>query len=176
MGRRAGGSGGKGPIIWKAGVAYDLSTGAALGGGAIANQELLLRTANGYGSTNTVIRRWTTAEVNSITASATYADSAGDGMSVTIITAGLYAISYTDQFNTSATLGVSVNSTQLTTNITSITDTHNVGASRSVAGNSPGSMSVVLLLSASDVVRTHNSGAISGTETTCEMFRMVRMG
>lgn len=55
-------------------------------------------TQNGYGSTNTRIRRWTTVAINQGT-DITYADSATLGSSFTINAAGVYACTYADGFS-----------------------------------------------------------------------------
>jgi hypothetical protein len=56
-----------------------------------------LNTANGYGSTNTKIRRFTNVITNQ-GSDITYADSATLGASFTINANGVYAISFTDQY------------------------------------------------------------------------------
>ena len=58
-----------------------------------------LNTTNGYGSTNTRIRRFSVVVTNQ-GSDITYADSATLGATFTVNTNGVYAISYTDQFST----------------------------------------------------------------------------
>lgn len=68
---------------------------------------------NGFGSTNTAVRRWSTVVVNQ-GSDITYADSATLGGSFTINTAGVYSISYTDAFGAASDFVVSLNATLLT--------------------------------------------------------------
>lgn len=98
----------------------DFSTTAQLPLANTVYSMVRLHTGNGYGSTNTAIRRYTTVVTNQ-GSDITYADSATLGATFTINTNGIYAISCCDSFNTSTQYGISLNSTQLTTGITSIT-------------------------------------------------------
>ena len=82
-----------------------------------------VNTHNGYGSTNTVIPRFTTT-VEDVGSAITYADSSTDGASFTIEKAGVYSISHTHGSRGSAGIGyagISLNSTELTTAIITIT-------------------------------------------------------
>jgi hypothetical protein len=79
-------------------------------GSSTPNSEVRLNTVNGFGSTNTMIRRFTNTTINTGT-DITYADSATLGATFTINTAGVYAISYSDSFAASADMGLSLNST-----------------------------------------------------------------
>jgi hypothetical protein len=120
-----------------------------------------LNTHNGYGSTNTKIRRFTNVVTNT-GSDITYADSAANGAIFTINTDGIYSISYSDSFNASSTFGISLNSSQLTTAVQSITIGDVLAASMTPAANTPGTVSVTLLLSAGDVIRAHTDGAAAG--------------
>ncbi len=76
---------------------------------------------NGYGSTNTKIRRFTTIiEDTFATDWYTVTNSATEGCYITITREGNFAAGYKDRGT--AYTGLSLNSTQLTTNIQSITD------------------------------------------------------
>lgn len=122
-----------------------------------------LHTANGYGSTNTKIRRFTTTVTNQ-GSDITYADSAANGASFTINTAGVYAISYVDNCaSASMNMGISLNSTQLTTNIQSITLADVLNAVYTPAANAGACASVQLYLAAGSVVRAHTDGSAAGT-------------
>jgi hypothetical protein len=94
-------------------------TPAALRGGPIQSM-VRLHTANGNGSTNTAIRRFSTVVTN-VGSDITYADSATLGATFTINNAGVYAISYTDNLGNANEIGLSLNSSQLSTSILSIT-------------------------------------------------------
>lgn len=135
-----------------------------------------LNTANGYGSTNTKIRRFTNVVTNT-GSDITYADSATNGASFTINTTGKYAISHSDQFTTGGGhAGISINSTQLTTNIGSITASH-IGATGYIANaNETVCASVTLDLTAGDVVRCHTNGEAAGTLTNATQFTITRVG
>ena len=86
------------------------------------DSNIVVTTGNGFGSTNTRIRRFTTAQEESGTA-VTYADSATNGASFTINEDGIYSVMYTDSISagTYANIGISLNSSELTTEITAIT-------------------------------------------------------
>lgn len=121
-----------------------------------------LHTSNGYGSTNTFIRRFSTT-VSSTGSDITYADSVTAGGSFTIVTKGLYSISYTDNFSSSADFGLSLNSTQLTTNIVSITTADRLISERTIGGNAPAAVSWTGVLNANDVVRAHGDSTTDGS-------------
>jgi len=121
-----------------------------------------LNTANGYGSTNTVIRRFTNAVTNQ-GSDITYADSATLGATFTINTTGVYAVSYTDCFNSGATMGLSLNSNQLTTAIYSLTQSTILMASQTGTNNPGGTVSWTGILTAGDVIRAHTAGTATGT-------------
>lgn len=142
---------------------------------ALNDSEVIVHTANGRGSTNTAIRRFTTT-LSSVGTAITYADSATLGGSFTINENGIYSISYADTADGSSTyfIGVSVNSAQLTTAIESIT-----AANRLIATET--SLSVTAMcaatvkLSAGDVVRAHVlPGSSVGGSSPAENFFRIR--
>jgi len=133
-----------------------------------------LNTANGYGSTNTKIRRFTNTVTNQ-GSDITYADSATLGASFTINTTGIYGISYSDQFNAAADLGLSLNSTQLTTGIVSITTADALAVATTSANNYSGSVAVTLYASAGSVIRPHTGGTTAGANPACQQFIIVRI-
>jgi len=136
--------------------------------------EVYLQTANGYGSTNTRIRRFTTAQVNTGSA-ITYADSSTNGASFTINETGVYNISYSDQFNTGGAMGISKNSSQLTTGITSITASDRMGVITTSAAGFGQCISMSLNLVAGDVIRAHTNADPSGSNTVYEWFRITKV-
>ena len=124
---------------------------------------LKLEVGNGHGSTNTVIRRFTNTISNTIGTYATYADSAGNGGSVTILRAGWYYIAYSDYYSANdAVMGISVNSAQLTTSILSITSANRLAITDNPAANKPGFCAVLKYLNVNDVIRAHTGGADDG--------------
>ena len=85
----------------------------------VGNNCVWVHTGNGFGSTNTKHRRYTTAKTNTGTA-ITYADSAANGATFTINEAGDYAITMCDRNATASRdvyFGIAVNSSSGTTNI-----------------------------------------------------------
>ena len=120
-----------------------------------------LNTANGYGSTNTVIRRFTNI-VNNVGTDITYADSATLGATFTINAAGVYNVSYTDNFAAGADMGLSINSTQLTTTIANIATGDRLGMSTQ-STNWSITTSATFYAAAAAVVRAHTGGTASAT-------------
>lgn len=133
-----------------------------------------LNTANGYGSTNTKIRRFTNTVTNQGT-DITYADSATLGASFTINTNGVYAISYSDCFTAPAVLGPSVNSTQLTTNLESITATNVLSANTTGSSNFVGVSAWAGYLTAGDIIRPHSAGVAVGSVANGVQFTITRV-
>ena len=133
-----------------------------------------LNTANGYGSTNTKIRRFTNI-VNNVGTDITYADSATLGGTFTINTAGVYSVHYNDQFTSAENMGISINSTQLTTIITSIAVADVLAAGTSATANFAASCSATFYTTATSVIRAHTNGVASGTATTLCQFSIARV-
>ena len=115
---------------------------------------------SGWGSTNTHIREFSSTLSSSGTA-ITAAHSSTLGSTFTINEDGIYAIEYTDGISTGDTsVGISLNSSQLTTNIHSITEADRLQSweidSAFVTGGSR-----TVRLSAGDVVRAHGAAYAS---------------
>jgi hypothetical protein len=130
------------------------------------NSFVRVNTINGNGSTNTAIRRWTTT-VSSSGSDITYADSAANGGSFTINTAGVYAISYTESSTAGGMdFGISLNTTGLTTDIASLaTPSERLVMSSTGGASFKGNCSVTVRLAASDVIRAHNNLSATGNGT-----------
>ena len=142
----------------------------------VLNSEVHLHTTNGYGSTNTKIRRWTTAITNT-GSDITYADSATLGGTFTINTNGIYAISYSDQFNAVGNHGISLNSSELTTPINHLITTTDALIQTTSAGSGYRvGVSITLSLVATDVIRAHAAGETSGTNNSRARFQILRIG
>lgn len=146
-------------------------TSAAAASATAPNSYTLAYTANGHGSTNTRIRRFTNS--TSVGSDITYADSATLGGSFTINTAGVYGISYSDAINVNV-FGISINSAELTTTVQSLTvpatllamcGTTNSGTWNNCAG--------FAYCQVGDVIRAHTDGTPNGT-TSCFM-RVTRL-
>ena len=133
-----------------------------------AQSMILLTVTNGYGATNTAVRRWTNTITNQ-GSDITYADSATLGGSFTINTNGVYSISCIDNFTSVASLQIGINATAIA----------NAGASNPVIATSTGANIVVqgtyaAYLAAGTVVRALGTAA-SGTATAYTMFSIVRV-
>ena len=134
-----------------------------------------LNTANGYGSTNTKIRRFTNTVTNQGT-DITYADSATLGASFTINTSGVYAISYSDQFSAQDQLGLSLNTTQPTIAIYSLTNASEILVDTSnTTANGVGCAAWTGYLVSGSVVRPHTGGVSSGSTVKAEQFTITRI-
>jgi len=121
-------------------------------------------TANGYGSTNTRIRRFVNSVTN-IGSDITATDSATLGASFTINTSGIYSISYSDNFNTSAHFCLSLNASIPTSPLTGAPVSEVlVGATTSQA-NFASNASWTGYLASGSVIRAHGDGSPVGTTT-----------
>lgn len=133
-----------------------------------------LHTGNGYGSSNTRIRRFTTT-VDNIGSAITLADSSTLGATFTINEDGVYYVTFGDTSSTGAiNVGISLNSSQLTTNIELITV-----ADRLTSTTSGGSTFEVIaswagVLSQDDVIRAHGDSFADGTANT--NFTITKLG
>lgn len=162
-------------IYWSDGttvycISYIQANGTSVASETVDNNEVYVTTGNGYGSTNTKIRRFTTTVTNTGTA-ITYADSAANGASFTINETGIYAITCSDVYsgNGDVYFGVSVNSAELTTAIESITAANRIllGYAPNISANGElGVASRTVRLAATDVVRHHNDGGTTSTAVT----------
>lgn len=125
--------------------------------------QLRLRGVNGYGSTNNKIRRFNNNDLD-IGVGAVGADNGVTGFALTIVKNGIYAITYFDNFTVGAIMGLSLNSTELTTSIVGLSNPqHVLTMNTSNAGGEPVSVSWIGILSAGDVVRAHTDGTATGT-------------
>lgn len=132
-----------------------------------------LHTTNGYGSIATRIRRW--ASIKEIKGSAiTYIDSAEYGSSFIANENGLYSISYTDSFSTTHVAGISLNSTQLSTDFHLINVEDKLAASLSGGAQYEVHASWTGYLRAGDVIRCHVEGPTAGTANRAQ-FTMTKM-
>ena len=133
-----------------------------------------LNTANGYGSTNVMIRRFTNTVTNT-GSDITYADSATLGASFTINTAGVYAIMFGDCYGGTSWLGLSLNTTGPTSNVTSIAAAEVLAAAFVGGAGQAEVVSWTGYLAAGSVVRAHTNGAAVGATPTAVQFTIVRV-
>jgi hypothetical protein len=120
-----------------------------------------VNTANGYGSTNTSIRRFTNV-VNNVGTDITYADSATLGATFTINTAGVYSVSYVDNFGSVSNVGITINSTQLSTDIGAVSVGDRLAISTSPNVNHSVSTSAIFYATATSIIRAHTDGSATG--------------
>lgn len=138
--------------------------------------------ANGFaglGSTNTVIPYFANVTINTNAGvDFTISNASTNGMSATINVAGLYYVSfnYDPTSNTVSECGLSLNSSQLTTALDSITAADRyayAAASAFVTQVINFSVSWCGALAVNDVIRPHTNGAPGGTRA---FFKIVKIG
>jgi len=133
--------------------------------------------SNGFGTTNTAIWRFTTTVTNQGT-DITYAASAANGDTFTVNTNGVYAITYTNQFNTAASVGVSLNATgaDLTTVVQSLAASKILSILSTGGASYMGIASWTGYLPTGSVVMAHNNPSLTaGTLTAAVNFTIVRV-
>ena len=157
-------------------VSYTKASGQPVVGGGVGQSMVRLNTANGYGSTNTKIRRFTNTVTNT-GSDITYADSAANGASFTINTNGVYAVSFSDNLSSGDYIGLSLNTSSPTTGIGGLA-TSEVLSISSVpsAGVNNGYVGWTGYLPAGSVVRPHTSGVTSGGAPDRAQFTITRVG
>lgn len=141
---------------------------------ASVRSRVRLRGISGNGSVNTAVRRFTTL-VEQAGLDITYADSATLGGSFTINTDGIYAISFTDQYNSASTAII----TDSNNNLAGAAGAADIlAAGTSAEPNFAAHCSWTGFLAAGTVIRARNfgAGAISGTLTAVQQFSIVRVG
>lgn len=131
-------------------------------------------TLNTHGTTNTHIPGATTIQENTGTAM-TYASTVADGLSITINNAGYYFIQLSWNGSVDTNFGVSLNSSQLSTGIGSITAADVLMIARNQTTSGPNvSVSGVFSLSVGDVVRPH-AGSTSASSNN-SFFQICSFG
>ena len=142
----------------------------------VGDHEVTVHTGNGYGSTNTKIRRFTTALVNTGTA-ITYADSATLGATFTINETGIYSIIRHDgNAAINAQLGISVNTSAPTTAISSIAVADRLCHIYEGTTGLGKEMSITKRFAAGDVIRAHDGAALCDNATDSSKFTIVKIG
>lgn len=141
---------------------------------ASVRSEVWVTAGNGHGGTNTKIRRFSNLDKN-VGSAITYADSAANGASFTINEDGVYAITYMDYISAGSTeFGASLNSSQLTTSIGSITRT-DIIFDCVILNTFRGSAGFTTNLKRGDVVRPHTSGTPDDTDATYNYFKITKV-
>lgn len=141
---------------------------------AIPQSEVWLSSITGYGVTSTEIRTFGTVSLNVGTA-ITYTSDADQGDKFTINENGIYSISYVDNLSASEVIGISKNSNQLATGVTSITAAHRLIALNTSASGTGSCAALTTWLSAGDIIRAHTNGQASGASAYAQHFRITRI-
>lgn len=146
-----------------------LATSSVAGAVKVPNSRIVTDAPNGFGSTNTRIRKFTSLTVTG-TAISVAANPSVTGEAFTINENGIYSFVMSDRSGVTDQLGFSLNSTQLSTDIRSITAAHVLTVSTFESGNVR-TVSWTGYLNAGDIVRPHSSdGTMNGTETYLKCF------
>lgn len=136
--------------------------------------KIRLNTGNGHGSTNNKIRRFTNPVVNT-GSGITYADSATLGATFTVTEDGVYTFTYVDVFSGASNFGISLNSSQLTTGISSITAADALVMGATSGATASYCVTVTLALVAGDVIRPHTDGGAESIAPNRASFTVQRV-
>jgi len=140
---------------------------------------LKVHAGNGHGSTDTKIRRFSSidANYNNPGTAITYAESAANGSTFTINEDGIYDLSYNDGTNaTLSDMGITVNSFELSTSISSVSGGNIVATSASGEGTgSFGNIAASRQFSAGDVIRAHTDGTPDRTLNSQVQFTITQV-
>ncbi len=128
---------------------------------------------NGYGSSAGATRRWSNL-LETVGFDITYLDSATLGGLFTIVTAGMYAISYSDMFSAASNFGISRNVASGATGVTAITQVERIGFANTTAANVCQNISISIFLNAGDVIRAHTDTTASGANIGFTSFTIQR--
>lgn len=131
----------------------------------VFNSIVSLNTGNAHGSIANKIRRYS-ATLKYEGSDILYTDSASNGASFEITEDGFYAIQVCDELSSSAAdIGVSLNSTQITTSISSISISDRVVTGTTANSNYELSVSTTLFLKKGSIIRPHDDGTPDATTT-----------
>lgn len=176
-----GGAGGSGVIIvteYYPNAGISASPLAISGGGtglsSALRHQVKVYTSNGYGSTNTKIVRWTTTSTTGSNITLTQSSTLGDIF--TINTTGLYSVALSWGFATTGWCGISLNSSQLTTNIESITAADVVAIAYAGVSGGIVAANACLILTAGDIIRVHNDGGAGPPGSARSYFTITQVG
>jgi hypothetical protein len=119
---------------------------------------IMMHTGNSHGSDSTRVRRFATT-VENFGDAIELSDTSGSGSVFTIRKSGMYFISYSEQEQSAHVMtGISLNSTELTTSISSITAASRLAVGDTVVDNSGESLSWTGRLEKGDIIRAHTDG------------------
>lgn len=127
----------------------------------------------GHGSTNTRIRALVTLE-SQVGDALSVTQSTATGDFVTVNKSGWYSVQYSDGANVAANFGITINSSQLTTSLSSSDDTKIIARGGN-GGGVPGECSTVRYFNAGDVIRPHTDGGVNLTTGQDVRFKVERL-
>jgi len=144
------------------------ANGSGGGGSSFSQHDIYLQNGNGFGSTNTTVRKYsnirnyvgTNMTLNSTAAAAT------DGHSITINTSGVYGFCASDNSSSAGSdIAITVNGSALTTSPISITYAQGKRAVNDVEGlaNRAGQVCWFGIMAVNDVVRVQGATALDST-------------
>ena len=131
-------------------------------------------TANGYGSTGTKIRRFSNVRDN-IGTDIEYVPSAINGDSFVVKSAGIYAISYDEDFTAATFFGISKNASSTSTNITFLPTAEVLALQYAATVTGQENCAWQGYLNIGDTIRPHTVGTANGTPDRCK-FTISKVG
>jgi len=135
---------------------------------------IIAHTGNGHGSTNTKIRRMTTAQETSGNA-ITRATTAANGDSYTINVSGMYYVGYADRVEAAAlNFGLSLDNASLTTSIVSILVADRLAQAQAATGLFQQTQ-LTRHFNSGSVIRPHNDGTADNTSNRVK-FHIEKVG
>lgn len=139
---------------------------------AVGDHEVYMTTGNGYDSTNNKCRGYSVTQLSVGTAISVSTD-AGGGTRFTINETGVYSIQR-NETGSAFSAGISVNSSQLTTNIKSITAANRVGLT-DIPSSGNEFFGVITKFSAGDFIYMHDSAASATDSGISNWVRMRKL-
>ncbi len=148
------------------------------GGGGFSPSEIYLQGVGGtpYGSPGNKRPRFNSTPVKSVGTDITYTDSSSDGTILTINTTGEYCVNYTSAFSGSAAdMGLTLNNTQTTTNIGSVTATDVMVLSTSAASAISATAQTCSSFTSGDTISPQTDGATISSASRSVSLRITRV-
>lgn len=150
-----------------------LGRGLVMASGVLqtVDSSLQLNTANGYGSTSAPIRRFTNIaeQRGSYATDFTVVMNGTVGTEITINTADYYTFAYSESVGSAQYFGLSINSTQLTTQLLNINLADRLIGSATENTQGGGFCGGRFYIPAGSVIRPHTNAAAGGTAAFCQL-------
>lgn len=158
---------------------FDSSRGAIVSsGGSTTLSEIYLQGVGGtpYGTIGTKRPRFTSTPIKSVGSDVTYTDSSNDGTILTINTTGVYCVNYTSAFSGSAAdMGLTLNNTQGSTNIGSVTAADVMVLFTTAGSAFSGIAQVCSNFTAGDTISPQTDGTTISSSARSVTLRITRM-